>query len=117
VTDSPAYGFPGDRESAQQDAACQLILRVGAAAGLPTPPSPTVYAPRVLVRGSQKAAECRGNDLLLLGTKVRCEKAGGGEPAGAWQIMLQTRRMGKGALRRARLIAANGRPAFALIRR
>jgi hypothetical protein len=37
--------------------------------------------------------------------------------AGPWTIMLQTRRMSKATLRRARLVAANGRPAFALIRR
>ncbi len=33
MTDWPAYGFPGDRDSAQQDASCRLILNVGAAAG------------------------------------------------------------------------------------
>jgi hypothetical protein len=116
VTDSPAYGFPGDRASAQQDASCQLVLRVAAAAGLPAPATPTVYAPRVLVRASQKAVECRGSDLLLLGPEVRCEKTSGGAPAGPWTIMVQTRRLAKAALRRAHLIAANGRPAFTLSR-
>jgi hypothetical protein len=57
--DSPAYGFPGDRDSAQQDASCQLILNVGAAEGLPDPPSPTVYAPRMLVLVNRKVVECR----------------------------------------------------------
>ena len=117
MTDWPAYGFPGDRDSAHQDASCRLILNVGAAEGLPAPASPTVYAPRVLVQGNRKAAECRGKDLLLLGKQVRCERAGGGSPAGPWTVMLQTRRMGKAELRRARLTAANGRPAFALVRR
>jgi hypothetical protein len=116
MTDSPAYGFPGDRDPAQQDASCRLILQVGAAAGLPVPASPSVYTPRVLVRGHRKKAECRGLDLLLLGKPVRCEKVGGGVPAGPWHVMLETRPMGKGGLRRARLTAANGQPAFALIR-
>ena len=117
ITDLPSYGFPGDRKSAKQDASCRLILNLGAAEGLPTPASPTVYAPRVLVHGNRKAAECRGRDLLLLGTQVRCERAGGGPPAGPWNVMLQTRRMGKAELRHARLTAVNGRPAFALVRR
>ncbi|MFZ0975438.1 MAG: hypothetical protein WAN22_24640 [Solirubrobacteraceae bacterium] len=117
MTDSPAYGFPGDRESAKQDASCRLILRVGAAEGLPTPTSPTVYTPRVLVQGNREAAECRGKDLLLLGKQVRCERAGGGSPAGPWTVTFQTRRMSTVGVRRARLTAANGRPAFALVRR
>ncbi len=115
--DSPAYGFPGDRDSAEQDASCRLIRQVGAEQGLPTPTSPTVYTPRVLVQGNRKAAECRGQDLLLLGKQVWCERAGGGSPSGPWRVMLQTRRMGKPELRRARLSAANGQPAFALVRR
>jgi hypothetical protein len=117
TTDSPSYGFPGDRNSAKQDASCRLILNVGAVNGLPTPASPTVYAPRLLVQADRKAAECRGNDLLLLGGQVRCETAGGGSPAGPWHAIVQTRRMGKAELRRARLIAANGRPAFAIVHR
>jgi hypothetical protein len=117
TVDSPAYGFPGDRDSAEQDASCQLVLRVGSAAGLAVPVSPTVYTPRVVVQGSRKLAECRGTDLLLLGEWVRCEHAGGGDPAGQWHAMLQTRRMGSAELRRAHLTAANGRPAFALARR
>ena len=117
LTDSPAYGFPGDRDSAQQDASCRLILQVGAAEGLPTPTSPTIYTPRVLMQGNRKAAECRGKDLLVLGKQVRCERAGGGSPAGPWNVTLQTRRMSKADLRRARLTAANGQPAFALVRR
>ncbi len=116
TTDSPAYGFPGDRDSAQQDASCRLILQVGAAEGLPTPPSPTVYTPRVLVQRNRKAAECRGQDLLLLGKQVQCETTGGGSPAGPWTVTLQTGRMSKVELRRARLTAADGRPAFALVR-
>jgi hypothetical protein len=117
TTDSPSYGFPGDRDSASQDASCRLILNVGAAAGLPAPASPTVYAPRLLVEGNRKVAECRGIDLLMLGAPMRCEKAGGGSPSGPWHTMLRTRRMGKAELRRARLIAANGQPTFALARR
>ena len=39
MVDSPAYGFPGARDSAQQDASCRLILQVGASEGLPTPPT------------------------------------------------------------------------------
>lgn len=117
MTDSPSYGFPGDRDSPQQDASCQLILQVGAAAGLPAPVSPTLYAPRVLVHGNRKIAECRGNDLLLTGTQVQCETVGGGSPAGPWNVILQSRPMGKVALRRARLTAVNQRPAIALIRR
>ena len=117
MTDSPAYGFPGDRDSAQQDASCQLILKVGAAAGLPAPASPTLYAPRVLAHGNHDTAECRGNDLLLLGRQVQCERVGGGSPAGRWRVILQSRRMGKVDLRRARLAAVNGRPAFAPVRR
>jgi hypothetical protein len=117
LTDSPAYGFPGDRDSAQQDASCRLILQVGAAADLPAPASPTLYAPRVLMQGNRKAAECRGNDLLLLGRQVRCEKIDGGPPAGLWNALFQTRPMSTVQLRRARLTAANGRPGFALVRR
>ena len=117
TTDSPAYGFPGDREPANQDASCRLILQVGAAQGLPTPASPAVYTPRVLVQSNRKAAECRGTDLLLLGKHVRCERVGGGSPAGPWHVLLTTPRLGKSELRRARLTAANGRPAFALLRR
>jgi hypothetical protein len=114
MTDSPSYGFPGDRDSAQQDASCQLILQVGASAGLPAPASPTLYAPRVLVHGSHKTAECRGNDLLLPGTQVQCDVVGGGAATGPWNVVLQTRRMSRVDLRRARLAAVNGRPAFAL---
>jgi hypothetical protein len=117
ATDSPSYGFPGDRNSAKQDASCRLILNVGAAVGLPAPASRTVYAPRVLVEGNRKVAECRGIDLLLLDRQVRCERTGGGSPAGPWRAMLQTRRMGEAELRRARLIVAKGRPAFALVHR
>ena len=116
MTDSPAYGFPGDRELAKQDASCRLILRVGATEGLPTQISPTVYSPRVLVQGNRKAAECRGKDLLLLGKQARCERAGGGPPAGPWTVTVQTRRMGRVVLRRV-LTAADGQPAFALVRR
>ena len=39
MTDWPAYGFPGDRDSAQQDASCRLILNVGAAEACPVPPA------------------------------------------------------------------------------
>jgi hypothetical protein len=117
MTDSPSYGFPGDRDAAKQDASCRLILQVGAAEGLPAPASPTVYAPRVLVQGNRKVAECRGTDLLLLGNQVLCDRTGGGSPAGQWHAILQTPRMGKAALRRARLTAASGQPAFALVRR
>jgi hypothetical protein len=115
--DSPSYGFPGDRNSAKQDAACRMILDVGAAVGLPTPANRTLYAPRVVVQGNRKVAECRGSDLLLLGGQVRCERASGGSPAGPWHAMLQTRPMGKAQLRRAHLIAANGQPAFAFVHR
>ena len=115
--DSPIYGFPGDRDTAKQDASCRLILQVGAAEGLPAPASPTVYAPRVRVQGNRKVAECRGTDLLLLGNQVLCDRTGGGSPAGQWHTILQTPRMGKAALRRARLTAASGQPAFALVRR
>lgn len=117
TTDSPAYGFPGDRDSAAQDASCRLILQVGAAAGLPAPASPTLYAPRVLVHEGRKIAECRGGDLLLTGTQIQCETVGGGSAAGRWNVVLQTTRMGKVALRRSRLTAVNSRPAFALVRR
>jgi len=116
-TDSPAYGFPGDRDSARQDASCRLILQVGAAAGLPAPASPTLYAPRVLVHEGRKIAECRGSDLLLTGRQIQCETVGGGSAAGRWNVILQTTRMGKVALRRSRLTAVNRRPAFALVRR
>jgi len=117
TVDSPAYGFPGDHDSAQQDASCQLILQVGAAAGLPAPAGPTLYAPRVLARENRKIAECRGNDLLLPGTQVQCERVGGGSPGGPWHVVLQTGRMAKVGLLRARLTAVNRRPAFALVRR
>ena len=115
--DSPTYGFSGDRDSGKQDASCRLILQVGAAAGLPAPASPTVYAPRVVVQRNRKFAECRGTDLLLLGEQVRCERAGGGASAGPWHAVVQTRRMGAAELHRARLTAANGKPVFALVRR
>jgi hypothetical protein len=114
TTDSPTYGFPGDRDSSRQDPSCRLILQVGAAAGLPAPASPTVYAPRVTVRAHRKLAECRGTDLLLLGGRVRCEKVGGGAPAGPWHAMLQTRPMREAALRRVRLTVNNGGPTLAL---
>lgn len=117
MTDSPSYGFPGDRDSAHQDASCQLILQVGASAGLPAPASPALYAPRVLVHRHRKTAECRGNDLLLLGRPVRCETVAGGSTAGPWNVILETQRMAKVDLRRARLADVNGRPAFAVIRR
>ncbi|HUA06146.1 MAG TPA: hypothetical protein VMB27_19725 [Solirubrobacteraceae bacterium] len=117
MTDTPAYGFPGDRDSAQQDASCQLMQQVGAAAGLPAPPSPTLYGPRILVHENRKAAECRGNDLLLPVGQVRCEVVGGGAPAGPWNVVLETPHMSKVSLRRARLAAVNGRLAFALARR
>jgi hypothetical protein len=116
-TDSPAYGFPGDHESAKQDTSCRLMLQVGAVEGLPTPASPTVYTPRVLVQANRKAAECPDTDLLLLGKQVRCERAGGGSPAGPWNIILQTRRLNMAELRRAHLRTANGQPAFAPVHR
>lgn len=115
MTDSPAYGFPGDRDSAQQNASCSLILQVGAGAGLPAPATPTLYAPRLRVRGNRKTAECRGSDLLHLASQVRCEVRGGGSPAGPWNLVLQTRRAGKLELHHTRLAAINGRPAFALV--
>ena len=117
MVDSPAYGFPGARDSVQQDASCRLILQVGASEGLPTPASPTEYAPRVLVQANRKVVECRGSDLLLLGNQVLCETASGGSTVGAWSVKLQSRRMGRAKLRRVRLTAANGQPAFALVRR
>jgi hypothetical protein len=117
LIDSPTYGFPGDRDSTEQDASCRLILQVGAADGLPTPASPTVYPPRVLVQANRKVAECHRQDLLLLGKQVLCETVSGGTPAGPWIVMLRSRRMGKTELRRARVTAANGRPLFALVRR
>jgi hypothetical protein len=117
TADAPSYGFPGDRDAAQQDASCQLILHVGAADGLPTPLSPTVYPPRVLARSNRKVVECRRRDLLLLSTQVLCEAVSGGSPSGLWKVMLQSRRMSKTELRRARLTAANGQPLFALVRR
>jgi len=117
TVDSPAYGFPGDRDSAQQDSSCQLILQVGAAAGLPAPAGQTLYAPRVLVRANRKIAECRGDDLLLPGRQVQCETVGGGSPSGAWHVVLETGRMATVSLRRARLRAVNQRPVFELVRR
>lgn len=117
MVDSPAYGFPGARDSVRQDASCRLILQVGASEGLPTPASPTEYAPRVLVQANRKVVECRGSDLLLLGNQVLCETASGGSTVGAWSVKLQSRRMGRAKLRRVRLTAANGQPAFALVRR
>lgn len=117
MTDSPTYGFPGERDSGRQDASCQLILQLGAEAGLPAPASPTLYGPRVVVHENRKIAECRGNDRLLLGRQVQCETVGGGSPAGPWNVILQTRRMGKLDLRRARLTAVNSRPEFMLVRR
>jgi hypothetical protein len=117
TVDAPSYGFPGDRDVAQQDASCQLILQVGAADGLPTPLSPTVYPPRVLVHSNRKVVECRRQDLLLLSTQVLCEAASGGSPSGPWKVVLQSRRMRQPELRRARLTAANGQPLFALVRR
>lgn len=117
TVDSPAYGFPGNRDSAQQNASCQLILQVGAAAGLPAPAGPTLYAPRVLVHENRKIAECRGNDLLLLGRQVQCETVGGGSSGGPWHVVLQTGPMAKVGLLRARLTTVNRRPGFALVRR
>ena len=117
TNDSPSYGFPGDRDSATQDTSCRLILQVGAAADLPAPASPTVYAPRVVVHANRMVAECRGTDLLLLGKQVRCERAGGGNPSGPWHTIVQTGRIGEAQLRRARLTTANGRPTFAFVRR
>ena len=117
TNDSPSYGFPGDRDSATQDTSCRLILQVGAAADLPAPASPTVYAPRVMVHANRMVAECRGSDLLLLGKQVRCERAGGGNPSGPWHTVVQTGRIGEAQLRRARLTTANGRPTFAFVRR
>jgi hypothetical protein len=116
TVDSPAYDFPGDRDSAQQDASCRLILQVGASADLPTPASPTVYPPRVVTHGARKVAECRGSDLLVVLGPVRCETAGGGSPSGQWHAIVQTRPMGKAQLRRTRLTVARARPAFALVR-
>jgi hypothetical protein len=116
LTDAPAYDFPGDRDSAQQDASCQLILQVGAANGLPAPASPTVYAPRVLVQAGRKVAECRRKDLLVLGTKVLCEMASGGSPSRSWIVVLQSRRMGKTELRRAHVSAPHGQPVFTVRR-
>jgi len=116
-TDWPTYGFPGDRDPIEQDAACRLILQVGATEGLPAPTTPTVYAPRVVVQANRKVAECHRKDLLLLGKQVLCETASGGSPTGPWIIMLQSRRMGKTRLRRAHLTAADGQPLFALARR
>jgi hypothetical protein len=115
--DSPSYGFPGDRDSTQQDASCRLILNVGTQEGVPSPASPAVYAPRVVVQRNRKVAECRGTDLLLVGEQVWCERASGGAATGGWHAVLQTARLGKVELRRARLTAANGQPAFALVRR
>jgi len=115
--DSPTFGFPGDRDTTQQDASCQLILNAGAAQGLPIPPSPTVYPPRVVAQSNRKMVECRGKDPLLPDRPVRCETASGGSPAGPWRVVLESRRMGKTDLRRARLTAANGEPLFALVRR
>jgi hypothetical protein len=115
--DSPAYGFPGDRDAAKQDASCRLILQVGAVQGLPTPASPTTYAPRVLVQANRKVAECHRKDVLLLGNQVLCETPSGGSPAGPWIVILHTRRIGKTELRRARLTAAKGQALFALVRR
>ena len=117
TVDAPSYGFPGDREAAEQDAACQLILQVGVADGLPTPLSPTVYPPRVAVQSNRKVVECRRKDLLLLSKQVLCEAESGGFPSGPWSVTLQSRRMSKTELRRARLTAANGQPLFALARR
>jgi hypothetical protein len=117
TVDWPTFAFPGDRDTAQQDASCRLILQVGAADGLLTPPSPTVYVPRVLVRSNRKVAECRGQDLLLLGNQVRCETMSGESPSGPWSVTLQSRRMSKTELLRARLVVANGQPAFAFVRR
>ena len=73
--DSPAYGFPGARDSAQQDASCRLILQVGRQrACLPAPNR--VRASRA--RGSEpQVVECRGSDLLLLGNQVLCETVSG----------------------------------------
>ena len=79
--------------------------------------SPTVYTPRVLVQANRKLAECHGNDLLLLGKQARCQTTGGGSPAGPWNVILESRRMGNAELHRTRLIAANGQPAFALVGR
>jgi len=62
-------------------------------------------------------AECRGTDLLLLGKQMRCERAGGGNPAGPWHTIVRTARIGEAQLRRARLTTANGRPTFAFARR
>ncbi|HTP19162.1 MAG TPA: hypothetical protein VMJ65_06125 [Solirubrobacteraceae bacterium] len=115
--DSPAYGFPGDRDPAEQDASCKLILKVGAANGLPAPVSPTAYTPRVLVRSNRKLVLCRGKDQLLPDKPVRCETASGGSSAGRWNVVLESRRMDGAELLRARLTANNGRPLFALVRR
>jgi hypothetical protein len=115
--DWPTFGFPGDRDTAQQDASCRLILQVGDAAGLPAPAAPAAYAPRVLVQSNRKVAECRGKDPLLLGKQVQCETMSGGSPSGSWSIKLQSRRMSMTELRRVRLAIANGHPEFALVRR
>lgn len=105
TTDSPSYDFPGDRSPARQDASCQLVLQVGAAAGLPAPPSPIVYSPRVLMQANRRVVECRGRDLLLAGNHVLCERTGGGSASGPWNVALETRRMGKAAFRRTRRTA------------
>lgn len=117
LTDSPSYGFPGDRATAKQDASCRLILQAGAAAGLPAPASPTVYRPRVSVQASRKVAECRGDDLLLPGKPVRCETMSGGSRSRPWIVLLQTRPLRRTELHGVRLAAVRGRPAFALVRR
>jgi hypothetical protein len=90
---------------------------VGATDGLPTPANPSVYAPRVMTKWNRKEAECRGADLLLLGNRVRCERVGGGAPAGPWTVVLQAPRMTRVQQRRAHLTAVDGRPAFALVDR
>ena len=117
ITDSPAYGVPGDRDLTEQDASCRLILQVGAADGLTTPASPALSSPRVLVQANRKVAECHRQDLLRLGTQVLCETASGGSPARPWIVVLQSRRMDKTQLRRARLTTAYGQALFALVSR
>jgi hypothetical protein len=112
LADFPSYGFPGAGDSARQEASCRLILNVGAAAGLPAPARPALYPPRLVVQADRKMAECRGMDLLAHGNPVRCQRVGGGVPAGSWSVVIQSRHLSRSQLRRARLMAVGGGPAF-----
>ena len=67
--DSAAYDFPGDRDSAEQNASCRLILSVGAADGLPTPTSPTVYSLACSCKGTARRPNAAATTCCCLASR------------------------------------------------